>query len=71
MNWIVWKFQIFFINFFNYCLVRAYLKFRGIDFEDVEINAFTKKELKEACPGYTQVPVIEIRDHNGKKEAGK
>ena len=43
-------------NRFTYS-VRAYLRFRGIDFEDIEINAFTKKELKEACPGYKQVPV--------------
>jgi len=53
-----------------YCAkVRAYLRFRGIDFEDVEINAFTKKELKEACPGYKQVPVVEIQDHRGNREA--
>jgi len=53
-----------------YCAkVRAYLRFRGIDFEDIEINAFTKKELKETCPGYKQVPVVEIQDHRGNREA--
>jgi len=46
------------------------LKYRGIDFEDVEVNAFTKSELKQVSPGYGQVPVVEILDHRGQQEAG-
>lgn len=57
-----------FINCRN--LVRAYLSFRGIEFEDVEVNAFSKAELKEVSPGYKQVPVVEIQDNRGQREAG-
>lgn len=51
--------------------VRAYLKFRGIDFKDVEVNPLTKNELKANIPGYTKVPVVIIKDHNDNVEAGK
>ena len=50
-------------------LVRAYLRFRGINFEDVEVNGITKKELKEVCPDYSQVPVVVIRDQSGEIES--
>merc|ERR1711937_941140 len=41
----------------------------GIDFEDVEVNGITKKELKEVCPNYSQVPVVVIRDQSGEIES--
>ena len=50
--------------------MRAYLRFRGIDFEDIEVNALTKAELKSVVPGYKKVPVVIVKDQNDNTEAG-
>jgi len=45
-----------------YCAkVRAYLKFRGIDYEDVEVS-IGKPELKGVIDNYKQVPVLAFYD---------
>ena len=50
--------------------MRAYLRFRGIDFEDIEVNALTKAELKSVVPGYKKVPVVIVKDQDDSTEAG-
>ena len=50
--------------------MRAYLRFRGIDFEDIEVNALTKAELKSVVPGYKKVPVVIVKDQTDNTEAG-
>jgi len=64
------KIQVYGYHGCPYCAkVRAYLRFRGIDFEDIEVNALTKAELKSVVPGYKKVPVVIVKDQNDNTEA--
>ena len=45
--------------------VMAFLNYYGYEFEQVEINPFTKAELKDVTPGYKKSPCLQITDENG------
>ena len=45
--------------------VMAFLNYYGYEFEQVEINPFTKAELKNVTPGYKKSPCLQITDENG------
>ena len=47
--------------------VKAFLNYHGYDFEEIELNPFWKKELKEVTPGYEKSPVLQIIGPQGQK----
>ena len=47
--------------------IKAFLNYHGYDFEEVELNPFTKSEVKEVTPGYKKSPVLQIIGPQGQK----
>jgi len=45
--------------------VQAFLEYHGFDFEQVEINPFTKSELKKFVPNYKKSPCVLVTGPNG------
>ena len=57
----VFKVKVYGYNGCPFCgKVRAILDYYGFEYEDFEVNPFTKKELKEITPGYKKVPVVQF-----------
>ena len=45
--------------------VQAFLEYHGFDFEQVEINPFTKSEMKKFVPDYKKSPCVLVTGPNG------